>query len=1076
LSSLENFNCRSPIVGCLALAVAGVVWNGQQAQAAQAAAGEGDDFAIVSRGPHGRTWMNSGGQRVEEIATGLHYWNAQLQEWTPSDPSFVVSADGTAFEATKLLAPVRLSRNLDVVDAVTVTTPDNVTLRSSPIGIGLYDSASGRSLIVASITNVEGVLVDQQDVVFPNAFVGGGFAASVVYSVDSGAFMQDVVFTGFTQHFDPTVWGFAASSTNTLWLQIFTEFYAPPQPQMRTNLIYAETNRAIRASMASPDLVDYSLDFGNYVFGPGKAYTANTNVGPKGGVIVAKDFVSASGRTFLVESVPYSWLSVGLHGLGPVALNTSSHQQPLQAKKTMVAAASLPQLRANKPEAGGKIIRGGNVAAAVAKPRGVVIDYVVTPTSMSTPTVFSSDATYYVSGTVYATGPVVMEGATFKFPSTSGSIEIENTLTMSTTNYRPVTFSAADDNTVGTTLSTSIWSGYTGNPSGKHYGGSPALLTMGNNVALNNVRFCYMNSAIEAGMVAVSNINPSFSISHSELVDCVTGIYLVGMPSNSAGFTANNCLMANVQIPFQIMAIAFSGVAYNCTVDSCADLINNCVYWSSNGTNYTATGSFTFNNCILSSVANNGPLNSLSLGGAHNGFYSSPTFGSFQTVVSSSPYQSVGAGNYYLSSTSPLLTNGTATISPALLSQLAAKTTQPPLILTNAFTANTTLTPQAQRDTAGTASGFHYDPIDYLAACSVSNATLLLTNGVALAYYDNLGVWLQDGSQLVSQGTPNQRNYLVYYGLVQEQPVNLWGVTNAVAQSLPISPWPFGSSANPSIFLRLTTISTPQGETNLLNTADFGVTGQAISGLTLRDCEIYGAGANWLMNESNNVPAIGFTNNVFHRVPIAISNSSPIMSFNNLFYGTTNIITNITINLNGSTTTNAVTNTTTVSIRHRGGTSPNTNEDNVFDGVKVLLDGTVGYNAYLHGATNTIFTNTDITNITFAWVGGPLGAYYQANNSPLLTNGSTYATNLGLYHYTVTTNNVVEGTNIVSRGYHYVALGTNGLPLCTSGDGVADYLADVNGNNSNGTGSWTNYISPNGLTVASGLLVFTPLK
>jgi hypothetical protein len=669
-----------------------------------------------------------------------------------------------------------------------------------------------------------------------------------------------------------------------------------------------------------------------------------------------------------------------------------------------------------------------------------------------------------------------MEGATFKFPSTSGSIEIENTLTMSTTNYRPVTFSAADDNTVGTTLSTSIWSGYTGNPSGKHYGGSPALLTMGNNVALNNVRFCYMNSAIEAGMVAVSNINPSFSISHSELVDCVTGIYLVGMPSNSAGFTANNCLMANVQIPFQIMDIAFSGVAYNCTVDSCADLINNCVYWSSNGTNYTATGSFTFNNCILSSVANNGPLNSLSLGGAHNGFYSSPTFGSFQTVVSSSPYQSVGAGNYYLSSTSPLLTNGTATISPALLSQLAAKTTQPPLILTNAFTANTTLTPQAQRDTAGTASGFHYDPIDYLAACSVSNATLLLTNGVALAYYDNLGVWLQDGSQLVSQGTPNQRNYLVYYGLVQEQPVNLWGVTNAVAQSLPISPWPFGSSANPSIFLRLTTISTPQGETNLLNTADFGVTGQAISGLTLRDCEIYGAGANWLMNESNNVPAIGFTNNVFHRVPIAISNSSPIMSFNNLFYGTTNIITNITINLNGSTTTNAVTNTTTVSIRHRGGTSPNTNEDNVFDGVKVLLDGTVGYNAYLHGATNTIFTNTDITNITFAWVGGPLGAYYQANNSPLLTNGSTYATNLGLYHYTVTTNNVVEGTNIVSRGYHYVALGTNGLPLCTSGDGVADYLADVNGNNSNGTGSWTNYISPNGLTVASGLLVFTPLK
>jgi len=348
----------------------------------------------------------------------------------------------------------------------------------------------------------------------------------------------------------------------------------------------------------------------------------------------------------------------------------------------------------------------------------------------------------------------------------------------------------------------------------------------------------------------------------------------------------------------------------------------------------------------------------------------------------------------------------------------------PPLVISNCFTNNTVLTPVAQRDTAGPALGWHYDPIDYIAACSVSNATLLLTNGVALAYYDNLSIWLQDGSQLVSQGAPNYRNYLVYYGLVQEQPVNLWGVTNAVAQSLPIAPQPFGSSANPSIFLRLTTICAPTGETNLLNTGD---TGQVISGLTLRDCEVYGAGANWLMSESNNTPVVGLTNNVFHRVPFAISNAATITSFNNLFYGTTN------------------TNAFTVSIRHRGANSPNTNENNVFDGVTASLDGLVGYNAYLHGATNSTFQTNDIrTNLT--WLGGALGVYYQATNSPLLTNGSTYATNLGLYHYTVTTNNAVEGTNIVSRGYHYVAVGTNGLPLDYNGDGIPDYLEDANGN------------------------------
>jgi len=230
----------------------------------------------------------------------------------------------------------------------------------------------------------------------------------------------------------------------------------------------------------------------------------------------------------------------------------------------------------------------------------------------------------------------------------------------------------------------------------------------------------------------------------------------------------------------------------------------------------------------------------------------------------------------------------------------------------------------------------------------------------------------------------------------------------------------------------------------------------------LRDCEVYGAGANWVMSESNNEPLVGLTNNVFHRVPFAVSNNATIFAYNNLFYGTTN-------------SPGSVTNTT-VAIRHRVGTSsPNTNENNVFDGVTASLDGLVGYNVYLHGGTNTSTTNTDVwTNLT--WQTGPLGAYYQTTTSPLLTNGSTYATNLGLYHYTVGTNEVVEGLNIVSRGYHYVALGTNGLPLDTSGDGVPDYLADVNGNNSGGTGSWSNYISPNGLAIPNGLMVFTPLK
>ena len=45
----------------------------------------------------------------------------------------------------------------------------------------------------------------------------------------------------------------------------------------------------------------------------------------------------------------------------------------------------------------------------------------------------------------------------------------------------------------------------------------------------------------------------------------------------------------------------------------------------------------------------------------------------------------------------------------------------------------------------------------------------------------------------------------------------------------------------------------------------------------------------------------------------------------------------------------------------------------------------------------------------------------------------------------MTTNNVIEGSNIVSIGYHYIATDASGNPLDTTGDGVADYLKDANG-------------------------------
>jgi hypothetical protein len=759
----------------------------------------GDDYTISQVNPNSRVWANSAGQSVTEIATGMNYWDGQ--QWTPSNPSFVVSPDGTQFVAAQIQDPTRLAANLNIQGAVTVTTPDNVTLSSTPIAIGLYDAASGLSAIVATLTNTTGVQVDAQDVVYDRALVGGGFAASVVYSLpDTGSFHQDVVFTGFNPGFNPTNWGFAESSTNSLQIQIITEFYNPPQPLMLTNPIYIEQNPAIRASMASPDLIDYTLDFGDYVFGPGRAYTTAANAGPSGGVRVMKDFVTSSGRTFLVESVPFMWLASQLQALPPVAFNSAS-PRPATAKRTMLAATSLPPI----PQAtlvGRVPPRGASSASllprrlAAAKPRGVTVDYIVTVSSTVEPTLYASDTTYFVNGNVTCSGPTTMESAVFKFPTNGYHITLENSLILATTNYRPAIFTSADDNTAGTTLS-GIYSNYTGNPTGKYYGNGALYLDTSSNLSLNNLRFCYMNCAIYFESVSDTQ---SLTLSHSQLVNCNMGFNLAGstsgggdvqggggLPPTGGGsttaltLTVNNCLMAQVANPFAASIIALTGLACNCTIDSSSELF----YAPSN-----VSGAFGFTNCILSSISSLGTLDDLDAIGGYNAFSNTWTsFGSPYTNLTASPYQSNGAGHYYLPTTSGLLTYGTSDIASSLLSQLQAKTTQAPQspFLTNSYTANTTLDNVALLDTPGTALGFHYDKIDYIAACSVSGGvTLSLTNGVVLAYYANYGVMVEGSSAFVSQGTPIQRNYLVYYGQVQEEPTNLWPTNTAVAQALPI--------------------------------------------------------------------------------------------------------------------------------------------------------------------------------------------------------------------------------------------------------------------------------------------------
>ena len=124
--------------------------------------------------------------------------------------------------------------------------------------------------------------------------------------------------------------------------------------------------------------------------------------------------------------------------------------------------------------------------------------------------------------------------------------------------------------------------------------------------------------------------------------------------------------------------------------------------------------------------------------------------------------------------------------------------------------------------------------------------------------------------------------------------------------------------------------------------------------------------------------------------------------------------------------------------------------DNLFDYATNYICGKYdgidasGHNAYVE--TNApLTTNGNITLGGPSFQNGTLGSYYYPTTlTSLIHAGSRSAAAAGLYHYTVTANNVPDGTNTVDQAYH-VATDANGVPLDATGDGLPDYVKDSNG-------------------------------
>jgi alpha-tubulin suppressor-like RCC1 family protein len=911
-------------------------------------------------------------QAYVELATGLnHLVNGH---WVESKEEIDVLPDGSGAVATNGQHQVYFPADI-YQGKIKMVTPEGKILSSRPVGLS-YDDGS-HTVLIAELTNSIGELVGSNQVIYPDAFIG--FKADLLYTYTKAGFEQDIIL----REQPPAPEDFNLASQNCR-LQLLTEFFDPPQPTVTTTQLPAQANMALN---------DDKLDFGIMQMMPGKAFLLGADA-HDGGVLVAKEWVNVNGQQILVEEVPVMALADELLEL-PLPQTTTTKVSPHSPLYVVSAQRLLPTQRlatAKHPM---------QMAQAAPSLHGLVLDYTTLNTSLTNYT-FQGDTTYYISGTVNLYGTNTFEGGAVIKYTNNADLYSGSTINWLGSAYRPIIFTAKDDNTVGDTIS-----GSTGNPSG--YYANPALYLL-DSPTLSYFRIAYAKAAIVSGQ-------NSLNLYHGQIVNCQVGI-------NGYDFADGvyNVLFANVATNFNFQS--GSVTVQNST-------FNNSVYLA------TLTGSgcsLEFTNCIFANLTNLYSGTPTTFTGGYNGFYNSPTFGSSQVSSSSNPFQTVGAGNYYLTNGCSFYTAGTTNVNATLLAAIEQKTACPPLVYSNmTFSTNLTLglNPQTPRDTNATPDlGYHYDPIDYLVSNVTISATVILTNGVALGLMGSTSLTLQTNCNLFSQGTPLNLNQLVDYANVQEQPLNLGSGT--LAQS--------GLGTNIIARFRFTDFSMPAGSASQEFYTAFNYEPQ----LSFQDCTLHCFSFVWV--DSSGPANLTCTNNLFDRCTWGFSGPSMFATFyNNLFRGGTFRLV-------------------------PSGTLPWYAQDNLFDQVNLSGSSTgtnviiCSYNGFTLGTTNYLGGSNNITNLLEDYQTGPLGNYYYPTNgtnlATLINAGSTNASALDLYHYTIRTNELVEGTNTVSIGFHYMALGINGLPLDTDGDGIPDYLEDANGDgiyDSGDSSSWTDY-------------------
>jgi hypothetical protein len=918
---------------------------------------------ITARGPHSQTVRNlvpyqdtkgnwqTRTNTFEQVESGLNYFS-EKGVWEPASVEITGTQDGaTAWQGQH---KVSFADNLNVADAIQQRLPDGQLLTSHAYGLGYYDTATGQSVLIAAVQDCGAWLYPPNQVLYTNVF--NGVLADVRYTYTKACFEQDVILRASPP--PPEKYGLSSATSR---LEVWTEFVQPPEPKLSTSVLNAAT-----AQKASDQLVDQSLDFGSVRMGTGKTFVIGEE--DESLALVAKQWVSAGDRRFLVEAVELSAVAESLQTLPetPEPKGGASLRKPSASRLQALLEQPVKGSRKNRGQAQAIRRMPADQLVAFNQQRGLVLDY-TTINSTFTNYTFKGDTTYYVSGLVTLNGTnTVFEGGTvLKYANTNTAKVVVNTpVTWGGAIYRPVVLTARDDTSVGDVIGTNTLSGYYADTALDLEAG-----TANTTYTLGNLRIANAKTAL------VLNQKSGHVLSHVQLVNCQNGIN-----PTSTDFSLRNALFNNVLTNFN--GSSSTGRVEHLTVDGAN-------WFNYNGT--FGSGNLLVTNSLLVAVTNYGGYAATAVSTA-----STPT-GVFQTVK---------GGSHYLASSSAYRNAGTPAINAALALDLAKLTTYPPVELTGGFTTDTVLAPQAQRDTDTPDLGYHFAPLDYLwGNLAVSSGkTLTLTNGVAVGLYGTAGITV-NGS-VVSQGLPNALNRLTLLSTVQE---NLSGIiTNTGSFTL------FGVS--PVVSLRFTDVSFMAAATGgrTLQPSLFNTT------FTIRDSQLRGV-YSYVYNDVDSgyvSTQIVLRNSLVERCNIDWRqgySSSYYLSLtiqNTLFSRCTLSLTRGTTYYGNWTVTDNLFDGTTTSIAY-------------FTSYNVI--DVLGYNAFIN-SNNPFGATGDKTGLLRDFVSGPLGDYYYPTNSvtnslSTLLNADTNRTpaSLGLYHYTTRADQQKEAGGVLDIGYHYIS-------------------------------------------------------